>query len=274
MRELKPELGRAETQSRQAQNEAAMDRLFIAQSVRTAILRGMKLAPMPVRYGLLTWAIHDYEGLRQFLSSVNSIELGQAVLTLVVTGFIVGASMPMFSATPAPKLPTNSAMTDELGQRNGEAWCRDKASEERELAIREVISACCSPSADTRWSMGDLLNELDYPESKAGSDLLDGKVMRLLGIQSLALKPTQKLEDAKRLLSLRYQGLPSKYEWDAEIERLPSGYKAFISVRVQATNPDMGPGPWQLCLVTDGASAALAVTIAAITRETWTFTRA
>lgn len=122
MHELKPELGRAKTQSRQAPNEGAMDRLFIGQPVRQVMQRGMKLAPMPTLYGLLVWAIHDYEGLCQFLSAVNSTELSQAVLALVVAGFIVGAFIPMFSAIPAPKLSTNSSMTDELGQWNGEAF--------------------------------------------------------------------------------------------------------------------------------------------------------
>ncbi|WP_137818344.1 hypothetical protein [Pseudomonas sp. 2FG] len=271
MRELKPELGRAEAQSRQARNKGEMNRPFIGQSVRQVILRGIRLAPMPPLYGLVVWAIHDYEGLRQFLSSVNSIEVSQAVLTLAVAGFIVGAFTPMFIVAAAPKLSTNSSMTDESEQQNGEEWYWDKRSEGRELAIQEAINTRCSPNADSRWSMGDLIKEFDYPESKAGSDLLDGKVMRLLGIQSLSLKPTQKLEDAKRLLSLRYQGLASKYEWDVEIERLASGYKAFISVRAPAKNPEMGSGPWRLCLVADGASAALAVTLAAITRETWTF---
>lgn len=165
----------------------------------------------------------------------------------------------------------HASMVEEPGPENGKVWYWGKTSGGRELATREVIDSDCWPNADISWSAGDLLNELDYPTSKAGSDLLDGKVLRLLGIRSHPLKPTQRLEDAKHLLSLRYQGLPSKHEWRAEIEHLPSGYMAFISVRVQATSPDAKPGPWHLCLTTDGASAALAVTIAAITRETWTF---
>ncbi|WP_329100036.1 hypothetical protein [Pseudomonas aeruginosa] len=41
---------------------------------------------------------------------------------------------------------------------------------------------------------------------------------------------------------------------------------------MRTKSSDMEPQPWQRCLVTDGPSEALAVTIAAMTRETWTFT--
>lgn len=90
-------------------------------------------------------------------------------------------------------------------------------------------------------------------------------------MQAQGLKPTQRLEDAKRLLELCYGGVPSQLEWDAKTEELPPGLKAYIAVRGQTKTSAMEAEPWQRCLVVDGPSEALAVTIAAITRETWTF---
>ncbi|MDP5724454.1 hypothetical protein P3805_19270 [Pseudomonas aeruginosa] len=226
---------------------------------------------MPL-YGLVVWAVGDYEGLRHFLITATSTEMSNAVLSLIAAGFCLGGFIQVVIDATTSDLAAHGVNMDRLEQRDSEVWFWAQQPEGRELAIREVTTARCSPNADVRWAIDDLIKELERPENKAGSDLLDHKVMKLLGIQSQALKPTQKLDDAKRLLAMRYRGMPSRYEWGAKTELLVSGYKAFITVRVPAKSPDMEPQPWQRCLVADGPSEALAITIAAMTRETWTFT--
>lgn len=141
-----------------------------------------------------------------------------------------------------------------------------------DLAVREVTTARCTPNAETRWALDDLLKELTRGENKGGSDLLDRKIAQLLGIQSQQFKPTQKLDDAIRLLSLRYRGLPSSYEWGVKIEESSPGFKAFVAVQPTTKNAAVEAEPWKRCLVAGGPSEALAVTIVAITRETWAFT--
>jgi len=245
---------------------------FIGRYVQQAMLGGLRIAPMMPLYALVVWALGDYEGLRHFLVTATSAEMSHAVLSLIAAGFCMGGFIQVVIDASTPRRPAHRVNMDRLAQRDSEVWFWAQQPEGRELAIREVTTARCSPNADVRWAMDDLIKELERPENHAGSDLLDLKVMRLLGIQSQALKPKQRLEDAKRLLTLRYRGLLSRYEWNAKTEELVSGFKAYITVRVPAKSSDMEPQPWQRCLVTDGPSEALAITIAAMTRETWTFT--
>ncbi|MCV6454879.1 hypothetical protein [Pseudomonas aeruginosa] len=248
------------------------NRQFISRYVQQAMLGGSRIAPMMPLYGLVLWAIGDYEGLRHFLVTATSEEMSHAVLSLIVAGFFMGGFIQVLIDATTPDLDAHMANMDQLGRRDSEVWFWAQQPGGRELAVREVTTARCSPNADVRWAMDDLIKELVRPDNQAGSDLLDHKVMKLLGIQSQVLKPTQRLEDAKRLLTLRYRGMPSRYEWDAKTEALASGFKAFVTVRVPAKSSDMESQPWQRCLVTDGPSEALAITIAAMTRETWTFT--
>ena len=135
-----------------------------------------------------------------------------------------------------------------------------------------MTTARCTPTAEPRWALDDLLKELTRGENKGGSDLLDRKIAQLLGIQSQQFKPTQKLDDAIRLLSLRYRGLPSSYEWGVKIEESSLGFKAFVAVQPTTKNAAVEAEPWKRCLVAGGPSEALAVTIVVITRETWAFT--
>ena len=272
MRELMRTRVRTAVTSILGGHKTGANRPFIGRYVQQAVLGGSKIAPMMPLYGLVVWAAADYEGLRHFLVTATSAEMSYAVLSLIVAGFFMGGFMQVVIDATTPDLAARGVNLDQLERRDSEVWFWAQQPEGRELAIREVTTARCSPNADVRWAMDDLIKELERPENQAGSDLLDHKVMKLLGIQSQALKPTQRVEDAKRLLTLRYRGMPSRYEWDAKTEALASGFKAFVIVRVPAKSSDMEPHPWQRCLVTDGPSEALAITIAAITRETWTFT--
>lgn len=158
-----------------------------------------------------------------------------------------------------------------LERLDNEVWFWAQQPEGRELAIREATTARSTPNADVRWALDDLIKELERPKNRAGSDLLDHKVMRLLGIQSQALKPTQSLEDAKRLLALRYRGLPSRRSGTPRQKNWCPATRRRHETR-PAKSPEMEPQPWHRCLVTDGPSEAMAITIAAMTRETWTFT--
>ncbi|WP_139239948.1 hypothetical protein [Azotobacter vinelandii] len=248
-------------------------RPFIGRRVRQAMLGGSRFAPLMPLYSLIAWAMGDYEGLRHFLTTADNTAMSQAVLLLIVIGFVLGGVMQALAEATTPHLAVDGVDMERLHQRDIETWYWAQKSGGEALAIREVTTARCCPNADIRWAMDDLIKELERLENRAGSDLLDHKVMKLLGIQSPELKPTQRLDDAKRLLTLRYRGLQSCYEWDAKIDKVaPTEVKAFITVRVPAKTPTMKPEPWRRCLVAEGASEALAVTIAAITRETWTFT--
>lgn len=244
---------------------------FSGRALHQAMVGGFRIAPLAPFYLLLAGAIGDYEGLRQLLLTATSAEMGQAVLLIIVGGYVIGAFMQVI-IDATMKIPDYSSGISPEDRLPSAKWFWGLHPEGRDLAIREATTARNSPNADTRWALDDLIKELSRSENLGGSDLLDRKIMQLLGIQSQPLKPTQKLEDAIRLLSLRYRGLASRYEWDAKTERLSLGCKAFVSVRVPVKNPAAEPEPWQRCLVVDGPSEALAVTIAAITRETWTFT--
>ncbi|CAM5355668.1 hypothetical protein [Pseudomonas aeruginosa] len=272
MRELMRERVRTAVTSILSGHKTGADRRFIGRYVQQAMLGGLRIAPVMPLYGLVVWAIADYEDLRHFLVTATSAEMSHAVLSLIAAGFFMGGFIQVVIDATTPDLAARGVNMDQLERRDSEVWFWAQQPEGRELAIREVTTARCSPNADVRWAMDDLIKELERPENQAGSDLLDHKVMKLLGIQSQALKPTQRLDDAKRLLTLRYRGMPSRYEWNAKTEELASGFRAFITVRVPAKTTDTEPQPWQRCLVTDGPSEALAVTIAAMTRETWTFT--
>ncbi|MFU4911788.1 hypothetical protein ACM7ZU_29930 [Pseudomonas aeruginosa] len=232
----------------------------IGRFVHQAMVGGSRVAPLTPIYGLIAWAMADYESLRQFLSTADNAAMSQAVLLLLIVGFALGAVL-------------NAGMGAVNPRRDAEVWYWAQKPDGSELAIREVTTARCSPNADVRWAIDDLIKELERPENRAGSDLLDHRVMKLLSIQSLELKPTQRLEDARSLLSLRYRGMQSRYEWEARTEVVRQTLvKAFVTVRVPAKAPAMEPAPWRRCLVAEGPSEALAITIAAISRETWTFT--
>ncbi|HCE6273546.1 TPA: hypothetical protein NHO12_004447 [Pseudomonas aeruginosa] len=249
------------------------DRPFIGPYVQQAMVGGAKLAPMMPLYGLMVWAMGDYEGLRQFLSSASSAEMSQTVLMFIVAGFALGGAVQVLVDASTPSLSSQGAWEPDFERTETEKWYWAQRPNGEEWAVREATTERCSPHIDVRWAMGDLIKELQRPENRTGSDFLDHKVMKLLGMQAQAqgLKPTQRLDDAKRLLELRYGGVPSRLEWDAKAEELPPSFKAYITVRVQSKAPAMEPEPWQRCLIADGPSEALAVTIAAITRETWTF---
>ncbi|MFG8764949.1 hypothetical protein ACEOVB_29590 [Pseudomonas aeruginosa] len=247
--------------------------LSIGQFVHQAMVGGSRVAPLTPIYGLIAWAMADYESLRQFLSTADNATMSQAVLWLLIAGFALGAVLNGGRGAVKPGMVEQGAYAERLAGRDVEVWYWAQKPDGRELAIREVTIARCSPNADVRWAIDDLIKELERPENRAGSDLLDHKVMKLLSVQSLELKPTQRLEDARTLLSLRYRGMPSRYEWDARTEQVRQALvKAFVTVRVPAKAPTMESAPWQRCVVAEGPSEALAITIAAISRETWTFT--
>lgn len=253
-----------------ARKKGRFDSPFIDQYVQQAMFSGVKLAPLMPFYSLVFWAMGDYEGLRQFMSSATSAEMSQAVMWLFVAGFFLGVIVQVMVVVSNPKIPHGVGLAD-FEHTDVEKWYWTQQPNGEELAVREATTERCSPYIDVRWAMSDLVKELQRPENRAGSDFLDHKVMKLLGMQAQGLKPTQRLEDAKRLLALRYGGVHSQLEWNAKTEELPPRVKAYITVRVQAKTSSNEPISWQRCLIANGQSEALAVTIAAITRETWTF---
>ncbi|HBO6962510.1 TPA: hypothetical protein L4936_001116 [Pseudomonas aeruginosa] len=247
------------------------NRPFIGKYVQQGMVGGSRIAPMMPLYGLVVWAVGDYEGLRHFLVTATSAEMSNAVLSLIAAGFFLGGFFQILveATTPAPSLKTPVLAGIERTETEKWYWAQQPNGEE--LAVREATTERCSPHIDVRWAMGDLIKELQRPENQTGSDFLDHKVMKLLGMQAQGLKPTQRLDDARRLLELRYGGVPSRLEWDAKTEDFPPGLKAFIVVRVPPKPGAMEPEPWKRCLIAEGPSEALAVIIAVITRETWTF---
>lgn len=271
MRGLKIQRVRTTVTSILAKNKGGDDRPFVGRYVQQAMVGGAKLAPMMPVYALVIWAMSDYEGLRQFLSSATSAEMSQTVLMFIVTGFALGGLVQVMVDASTPGRSLQGAMPADFERTEIEKWYWGLRPNGEELVVREATTERCSPHIDVRWAMGDLIKELQRPENQTGSDFLDHKVLKLLGMQAQGLKPTQRLDDARHLLQLRYDGVPSRLAWDAKTEELPPGLKAFIVVRAQSKPGAMEPESWQRCLIADGPSEALAVTIAVITRETWTF---
>lgn len=255
-----------------AKIESRWTRPTLHQVLHQAMVGGFRLAPWTPFGLLLVGALGDYESMRQFLLTATTAEMSRTVMISIVGGFFFGAVVQVLVDISAPKLPDYREGMLQRDRLPAAAWYWDLLPDGRDLAIREVTTARCTPNAETRWALEDLLKELARGENKGGSDLLDRKIGQLLGIQSQQLKPTQNLDDAFRLLSLRYRGLPSSYEWDVKLGELAPGFKAFVAVRPTAKNAAVEAEPWQRCLVAGGPSEALAVTIAAITRETWAFT--
>lgn len=271
MRGLKVQRVRATVTSFLARNKGSDYRPFVGRYVQQAMVGGAKLAPMMPIYALVVWSLSDYEGLRQFLSTATSAEMSQTVIMFILAGFALGGFVQVVVDATTPGLCPHVGRTPDFERTEAEKWYWVQRPNGEELSVREATTERCSPHIDVRWAMGDLVKELQRPENQTGSDLLDHKVMKLLGMPAQGLKPTQRLVDAKRMLQLRYGGVPSRLEWDAKTEELAPSFKAYITVRVQSKATAMEPEPWQRCLIADGPSEALAVTIAAITRETWTF---
>ncbi|KAI3488595.1 hypothetical protein L1887_47360 [Cichorium endivia] len=99
------------------------------QDATQAMVGGAKLAPMMPLYGLVVWAMGDYEGLRQFLSSASSAEMSQTVLMFIGAGFALGcavqalvdASTPSLSSkelgnqtSSVPKLRSGTGLSDQM----------------------------------------------------------------------------------------------------------------------------------------------------------------
>ncbi|MFV0455584.1 MAG: hypothetical protein ACK5NQ_11445 [Pseudomonas sp.] len=244
-------------------------RPIVGRYIQQAMIGGAKLAPMMPVYALVVWAMGDYEGLRHFLASATSAEMSTAVMMFIVAGFALGAVVQIFVDESTKRLSSQAAMSDDFERTETEKWYWSLRPNGEELVVREATTERCSPHIDVRWAIGDLVKELQRSETPMGSDFLDHKVMKLLGIQGL--KPTQRLEDAKRLLELRYGGVASRLEWDARLEESLLGRKVFIAVRGQTKPSSVESEPWQRCLIVDGPSEPLAITIAVLTRETWAF---
>lgn len=66
-------------------------RPFIGKDVQQAMVGGSRIAPMMPLYGLVVWAVGDYEGLRHFLVTATSAEMSNAVLSLIAAGFLLGS---------------------------------------------------------------------------------------------------------------------------------------------------------------------------------------
>ena len=257
---------------RKGKTGARWSRPTLHQVLHQGMVGGVRVAPWMPFGLLLVGALGDYENMRQYLLTATTEQMTRTVLLSIAGGFVFGAIAQVLVDIATPKLP---GYRDGMLQRDrlpAAIWYWDLPHDGRDLAIREVTTARCTPNANTRWALDDLLKELTRGENMGGSDLLDHKIGRLLRLQSQQLKPTQKLDDATQLLSLRYRGLQSNYEWSVKTEKSSPGFKAFVTVRPTPKNGDLEATPWSRCLVAEGPSEALAVTIAAITRETWAFT--
>ncbi|HGM7876769.1 TPA: hypothetical protein ACWLUJ_005772 [Pseudomonas aeruginosa] len=250
------------------------DRLLFSPYTHQAMVGGAKLAIMMPLYSLVVWAMGDYEGLRQFLLSATNAEMSQTVSMVIVAGFALGGAVQGLAVAITRKPENSDPWEEGVEHKHTEAekWYWDQQPDGEELAVREATTERCSPHIDVRWALGDLIKDLQRTENQAGSDLLDHKVMKLLGMPAQGLKPTQKLDDAKRLLALRYGGLHSRLDWDLRTEEIfPRVVRAFVTVRASAKASALEAEVWHRCLIGKGQSEALAVTIAMITRETWTF---
>lgn len=239
---------------------------------------GAKLAFASPFIAVLVAAISDYNQLRTFLLGASNAEMAAVVASLMAVGWGVGVVLHTIAAGvvghkhPMPISRAlylgDSADVDAIatGRSAAASWFWS-LPDGRDMAVREVTLARCIPSADARWALDDLLKVLARPESAGGSDILDRKVAQALGIKGRALKPTQSRDDAVQLLSLRYRGYRSDCEWSVRTERQPSGkFRAYVSVRARFIDAE------HRCVSADGPTEALAITIAAITRETWTYT--
>lgn len=271
MRGFKTQLMRTTLTSILARIKGRDFRPFVGRYIHQAMVGGAKLAPMMPIYALVIWALIDYEGLRKFLSTASSADMSQAVIMFILAGFALGGAVQVLVDASTPDICRHGVRAQDFKRSEAEKWYWTQLPNGEEVAVREATTERCSPHIDVRWAMGDLVKELQRPENLTGSDFLDHKVMKLLGMPAQGLKPTQRLDDAVRLLQLRYGGVPSRLEWDTKTEESPLGLKSFVVVRVPKKAGAMEPEPWRRCLVADGPSEALAITIAAITRETWTF---
>lgn len=143
------------------------------------------------------------------------------------------------------------------------------------LAMKETSLSRCIPNVTARWEIQDLITDLIRTDARGGSDLLDYRVRKIMGIDDELLKPTQSVEDAKRLLSYRYMGLKSKYEWDVHRSNHDeaAGNDCFVTLALREPSKRVTQdSPWLAVTSQLGKSEALAITIAALTRETWIFT--
>lgn len=237
--------------------------------VSEALPHGLLLAPKAPLIVLLIAALSDYEFLRAFLLSASSKDMSWIILLSLLAGFVGGTLIHICSSTLASKHHSFEAELGQPGSPMASLFWRQP--EGRELAIREATTSRLMPTAEIRWAIDDLIKELARLDNQPGSDLLDRRVIQLMGLDSKRLKPSQDVSDAKILLNTRYGGVESAYEWETKLEERDSSFTAYISVRA----PSRAGGsvnPWLRCMTVNGPSAAIAITIAALTKETWSFT--
>lgn len=232
-----------------------------------SLFEGLRTAFILPFLAVFAVALGDFDMLRKYLTHADGSDIQLALIQLMVTGFVSGALWSLYSYRKYDA--TGSLYRSILGTGSSDdlaRWYWGLEKDGRDLSVREATTSRCIPTADARWKLDDLINELSRPKSAVGSELLDRKVVQALGLKDKLLKPTQRVEDARQLLSLRYYGHQSQYQWDSKTVITESGYRAYVLVRQNESDG------WMRCLVKDGPSAATAITIAAITRETWSFT--
>lgn len=113
-------------------------------------------------------------------------------------------------------------------------------------------------------------------QGTSGSDLLDHKVLKVLGLTA-GLRPTQSQEDAIRLLALRYAGIKSKLDWGADVDALGGLHCAYVVCRpTQPIKPDglVDTSRFHRCIRSFGATPALAITAAVLERESMVYSAA
>ncbi|MES9904731.1 MAG: hypothetical protein ABW168_18900 [Sedimenticola sp.] len=229
------------------------------------IFEGVKAAFIAPFIAILAVALGDFDMLRDFLVHADGGRIRFVVAQIMMAGFVFGSLLNILSL--GKHNAAENIGISALGSSGVHArWYWALKKDGRDLSIRESTTSRCIPTADVKWGLEDLITELSRITNKTGSDLLDRKVAKALGMRGKLLRPTQRIDDAIQLLLYRYHGHQSQYQWDVKTENTESGYRAYVMIR-QGDSDD-----WMRCLVADGPSKETAITIAAITRETWSFT--
>ena len=118
MRELMRERVRTAVTSILSGHKTGADRRFIGRYVQQAMLGGLRIAPVMPLYGLVVWAIADYEDLRHFLVTATSAEMSHAVLSLIAAGFFMGGFIQVVIDATTPDLAARGVNMDQLERRD------------------------------------------------------------------------------------------------------------------------------------------------------------
>lgn len=241
----------------------------ILQEVGHTVVMVFNHAPKCAFYLIVAWALVDYDGLRDLLITASAEDIQALLLTFVATCMLMsllGAVLTTRSTGPIGTAVLRAGASSTNGPGNGDSILSQPTAQSR--AVGELGQAF-RPNRDQRRALNDLLSELARPINANGSDLLDAKVRKVLGVNTPRLKPTQCADDARVLLSSRFGGFASVYQWDVQITPADTGVLAALTVRPRPVNPNIEGGPWSTAPAEYGLTEAMAITTALMRRETW-----